>query len=263
MSDKKENSKNLFLTKEERIGLSDDLKFFGYLLPTNDDELDEFEKIYGSTQTILPEKFNDLKFLSKDLIDEESAVKNLENDFFKKMVLAAEIVNQLYNEPTFGHIKFMKVLYLSEEVCKMQLSTCYGKYAAGPFDPKYLHTVDSFLEKRKWFKKEKREQYGIKYVPLENCEDYKSYYNNYYFNEQESINHLIILLRKQKTDFCEIVATLFYVWDECLNKNIQVNDTLLIENFYKWAESKKRFQKQVLLNSLQWMRDNRIVPVNK
>src|SRR5690606_10703308 len=51
------------------------------------------------------------------------------NDYFKKLVLAAEIAYQLYEEPTFGHVKFVKLLYLCNQVCKIKLTVNFGKYA--------------------------------------------------------------------------------------------------------------------------------------
>jgi len=125
MSYKNDNLNNEFLSEKEQIELYNDLAFFGYLLPTNETELDEFEKIYGTTQTILPKKFESPNFLKNKKITKKAniAVSSEKKDYFKKMVLAAEITSELYSENTFGHKKFVKVLYLCEEVCSMNLST--------------------------------------------------------------------------------------------------------------------------------------------
>lgn len=240
---------------EERIGLYDDLKFFGYLLPTNDYELEEFEKVYGSTQTILPDKFKDLNFL-----DSYKKETKKGSDYFKKMVLAAEIVNQLHTEFTFGHIKFVKILYLSEQVCQMKLSTSYRKFAAGPLDPKYLYSIDSFLKSKKWFAKVKRDDFGFKYVALENRGEHISYFNNYFHLEKESLMRLLNLFKKEKTDFCEIVATMYYVWDECLKTNVIINNNTLIQKFYEWGDRKKKFKNDQLINSINWMLSKGIYP---
>ncbi|MBL0103588.1 MAG: hypothetical protein IPP51_07460 [Bacteroidetes bacterium] len=141
-------------------------------------------------------------------------------DYFKKTVLAAEIVYQLHDEPTFGHIKFAKLFCLCEHVNNIKLSTNYKKFAAGPLDNKWLYSVDSEFEKQKWFKKVQREgSYGVKYLPLENVEKYKDYYSHYFSNQATRISSIIELFRKRDTAFCEIVATLFFVWEEAIEKN--------------------------------------------
>ena len=58
-------SSNSSLTKKEKSALENDLKQFGYLLPTNDEELEEFQKIYGTTQVMFPEHLKNTDFLFK------------------------------------------------------------------------------------------------------------------------------------------------------------------------------------------------------
>ena len=52
--------------------------------------------------------------------------------FLRKLILASHIIYELCDEPTFGHTKLMKLLYLSEQVGRMALHTNYKKFAAGP-----------------------------------------------------------------------------------------------------------------------------------
>src|SRR5574337_139309 len=39
------------------------------------------------------------------------------NIHFMRSVLAAEIIDELHEQPTFGHVKFEKVMYLAEQLC--------------------------------------------------------------------------------------------------------------------------------------------------
>lgn len=272
------NSKSM--SADEKKALKKDLQHYGYLLPTNEEELEEFEKIYGTTQVIFPEHLKNPDFLfTKEKITKTSnkisttikgAVKKVKvpkndgkkvkGDYFKKMVLAAEIANQLHQENTFGHVKFVKILFLCQEIGKMKLSTNYGKYAAGPLDPKFMYSVDREFKKQKWFSVTKTE-YGYRYTPDENIEKYKEYFSRNFSYQEESINRIISLLKKAKTDFCEIVATLFAVWKENLEKNVLINDATLIHGFYSWHPDKNKYSESALTTAIRWMNENDVVPV--
>jgi len=268
------------LTKKEKDALKNDLKHFGYLLPTNDEELEEFEKIYGTTQAMFPEHLKDSNFLhkkkeakstkltsiqnksvEKKTVANKAPVKTLpKNSYFRRLVLAAEIASQLHEEPTFGHVKFVKIQYLCEEVCNMQLKSNYTKFAAGPLDYKSMYSIDAEFKKRKWFDVIKT-NYGFRYEPLENLSAYKKYYLNYFSNFASQINTIIDLLKREKTDFCEAVATLFAVWKENLKNKNRITETLLIKDFYAWSEAKKRFKEKYLSETINWMKENNIFPV--
>jgi len=248
------------LTDLERAALENDMKCFGYLLPTNEDELEEFENIFGVTQVMLPESLKNPDFLFK-VKSSESKLKPVKksekkqadkkkvakapiktfaaNAYFKKLVLAAEIATELHNEFAFGHVKFVKVQYLCDQVCNMNLASNYGRYAAGPLDPKLMYSIDAEFIKRKWFKVSKT-TYGYKYIPDEKATEYKKYYPNYFGSIADKISFIINLFRKENSDFCEIVATLFAVWKELLEKNQLIDDSALISSFYGWSERKKK-----------------------
>lgn len=277
MAKEKKNIENTEFTDSERKALIKEMKRLGLLLPTNDQELEEFENMYGSTKVIVPEHLRSGSFLFEKNIKPEEFKTNKDssrkvtvkkaspskNDYFKKLVLAAEIAYQLHEEPTFGHKKFVKVLFLAQEVCKMQLSTSYKKHAAGPLDGKFMHTIDAEFKNREWFKLVKREQYGFKYVPLDKVDGYKDYYERYFKNELDSISQIIMLFKKLKSDFCEIVATMYAVWKELIESNTLVNDATLMQGFYAWHPDKEKFKKSQLETAIEWMREQGIVPAMK
>lgn len=270
------------------------LKGGGYILPTTDDDLEEYDQLYTKTDIILPPEVDSPNFLfvndqKKDKIDEKNELHKLEimkailplgdkitlgkaeslnngpqkNYYFKKLVLAAEIANELHSEPTFGHKKFVKVYYICEQVCKIKLSTNYGEYAAGPLDPKHMYSVDAQFKNRKWFVVKKRENgYGYNYLPGENIDQYKQYYPRYFSKQLDSISRIIDLFRKKDSNFCEIVATLFFIWDRELSKGRVVDDTLLFKCFYEWGEEKQKFRIEKLNEALEWMRNEQIVPLS-
>lgn len=63
-------------------------------------------------------------------------------------VLAAEIAERLYEEPTFGHVKMEKMLFLTERLCHIDISSNYHRDAAGPYDNRALRSIDSQLKSR-------------------------------------------------------------------------------------------------------------------
>lgn len=264
------------LNSKENIALLDDLRHFGYLLPTDDEEYEEFEKIFGSTKVIFPERLKDNNFLhqSKKVTEKfrklstsslkqeqkNQLKKGTKSDYFKKIVLAAEIANELYTEPTFGHKKFVKILYLCQEVCDMNLSTNYRKFIAGPLDPKYMYSIDSEFKNQGWFKTEKRDDYGYKYVPLKNVDKYKQYYLRYFSRNLKDIAQLIDLFRRKDSAFCEIVTTLYAIWKELIRKKSIVSEALLCSEFYDWSKAKESFSKSQIIKCIEWMKQNEITP---
>ncbi len=276
---KKQNSEKS-LNELERRALIEDLKRFGYLLPTNDEELDVFNSIFGTTKIMLPQHLRTPDFINSN--DSSSAgslrpVKKIDspgnnkkkiaiapvkkitaNAFFKKLVLAAEITSQLYNEYTFGHVKFVKIQFLCDQVSNMDLESNYGKFAAGPLDP-IIHTIDGQFKKRKWFSVTLT-KYGYKYTPDINANEYKKYYSRYFGNVQDKIDYVINLFRKENSEFCEVIATLFAVWKEHLENNKSITDEELSNSFYSWSPEKKKFETKFVIDAINWMKTKELVP---
>jgi len=78
----------------------------------------------------------------------------------------------------------------------------------------------------------------------------------------EGVNYVIDLFRKKDSKFCEIVATLFAVWDKRI-KNANINsfgEEDLYKDFYNWSKEKAQFKKGQLSNAFSWMKENRVVP---
>lgn len=278
----KQNTKtHTCLSAKEAKALQEDLKRFGYLLPTSDDELEAFENIFGTTKVMLPAHLKNPDFIDKKNASSESNLKPVKekatgnsnkkkvaaapvkkitaNSYFKKLVLAAEITTQLYKEYSFGHIKFVKLQYLCDQVSKIELESNYRKFAAGPLDPKLIYSIDAEFKRRKWFSVTKT-NYGYRYAPDINSEDYKTYYLRYFGNVQDKINYIIDLFRREKSDFCELVATLFAVWKEHLEKNKPINDNALTKSFYAWSPEKKRFKNNEVTNAINWMKNKSLTP---
>jgi hypothetical protein len=179
-------------------------------------------------------------------------------------VLAAEIVANLHEEPTFGRIKFQKLVYLCEHIAEMNLQKRYSKFAAGPFDNRFMHGIKTEFEKQKWFSIEEvidGKMKRSKFIPLENCSKYKPYYDSYFDESADSIKNVIDLFRKQKTDFTEVAATLFSCFLEIKEKQQTFTEELLLSFFYKWSKEKERFHRQFVLEVWEWMKNKELVKI--
>jgi hypothetical protein len=186
--------------------------------------------------------------------------------YFKRSVLAAEIINELKDEKTFGRIKFQKMVYLCENVVHMNLSEDrYKKFAAGPFDNRFMHSINKELKEQKWFdvKIIKDGKYSKpQYFELEKKDNYKEYYNNYYSEYDEAIHRMISLLRTQKTDFVELVATIFYSWKEIIGEKQKFTNSLIYNKVYSWSKEKKRFSTEDIDNAIEWMENEKLTPLS-
>ncbi|MDW3212177.1 MAG: hypothetical protein R8N23_20070 [Reichenbachiella sp.] len=235
--------------------MEDILNSLGFGSPSTEKELSNFRKFYS-----------DYEFKSNpNCIDPEKiwesihAPKITGKDYHKRTVLAAEIVFQLHEEWSLGHLKLQKLIYLCQNSIGMALHTQFLKQAMGPYDPKLMRSIDSQFLKNKWFNFNKYSKQ--KYLPLENVGGHKEWYERYFSDELEDIQMLIDLFRKMKTYQIELIATLYDCWKETLKEKHQFDSETIISKFYAWSEEKQKFTADQINNAINWMRDNRIYPI--
>jgi type I restriction enzyme, S subunit len=190
--------------------------------------------------------------------------------FLKKVMLGSHLIYSFYQEREFGHVKFMKLLYLCEQVGDMDLMTNYSKAAAGPFDKKTLASIETYIEANGWFKINK-EPYTFNGKTLERTfytltsksTEYRKYYDSYFECEKAKIQKLLQLLKGANSKKCEIVATTFYAWKELLKNNTLINDNSLVNAFFDFHPEKgKNFKSVDVKAELPWMRSNGVYPKN-
>jgi hypothetical protein len=249
------------------------LKSLGFLFPETEKELNRFNDLYSnfryelsgkeiSPQKIIDEVKKEEIASSKGDVMTDSNNKKDYKDYFKRIVLAAEITAQLYQEPTFGHVKLQKMMYLCEQFADMHLPERYAKQAAGPYDRKFMHSIDHQFKRLNWFlvaKKHVASKYT--YEALENLDNYKKYYNRYFAKYDKSIQWLIETFRTEKTDFVELVATLHACIEEIIINNEVKSKKVVIQKFYSWSEEKKRFKLENVEEALDWMFDNSLITI--
>lgn len=182
------------------------------------------------------------------------------NIYFQRSVLAAEIIDRLHDEPTLGHVKFEKVIFLVEHLCRVDTGSAYHRDAAGPYDNQALRSIDSQLRKQKWFDARKvGDRY--RYEPLANRGKHKEYFERYFADIRPSFDTIIDTFRTLTTERCEIVATLFGAWNDLIQAEAPISDDAIVnEVLNNWHESKKRIPEDRWRKALSWMRDKGLVP---
>lgn len=251
------------------------LASLGIIMPRNEEELD---MVLNEEDIETPELI-DFRVDAKSIIERSKEKVNLKsklcyaaepkkkyskqpNKSFKRIVLAAEITAQLHKEPTFGHVKLQKLVFLCENAVDMDFNFRYMKQAAGPYDHKFMHSIDPAFSKQKWFQiKKEPGKYGrIKYTPGEKFNEHKKYFDGYFNKDKEKIQQIIDMFRSQKSDIVELVATLFSCWHEMKNNKQLINNKSLVEAIYNWSIEKNKFSEIEIIRAIDWMNESNFHP---
>jgi type I restriction enzyme S subunit len=180
------------------------------------------------------------------------------NPYFRRAVLAAEIVYRLHADQKFGRVKLQKILYLCQHHLAMDLSGNFQRDAAGPFDNQMMRSVESQMARSRWYRRVAQGQRST-YVPMAKAGQHRTYFDRYW--DQETVDALVELVRPMTTEQVEIVATLFAAWNDLILAGIPFSDDGVIHEVRtNWHESKERFTEDRLRKAMQWMRDKGMVP---
>ncbi len=288
----KSDDKKKIQTEEQKFekALFFALKRNGYLFPETLDDVEKFEELFGDTAIDMPEHlrtYEDLKrsnekrdslsiselgdaaftsepdtpisFLNTNERNQSRSFKPGRIDYYKRILLAAEIVYKLHREPTLGHIKLQKLIYLCQEVNSMSLPTNFLKQAAGPYDPRMARSLDKKLKEKNWFKYQKGE--FLKYIPLGKAGGHQEDFNKYFSDQLQGIHLLIEIFRKAKSPQVELVATLYACWKEIIDEHESFSISHLIQKVYEWSEQKKKFSTQKIESAINWMTEQGLYPV--
>lgn len=179
-------------------------------------------------------------------------------DYYRRTVLAAEIVWQLHKEPTLGHLKLQKLIYLCQKSADMQLPTNFLRQAMGPYDNRLMRSIDKQLKEKKWF--EYKKEQILKYQPLEKAGQHHNDFIKYFSAESEGIQFIIDKFRNVLSCEIEIWATLYACMDNMLNENVIFSEASLLQRFYEWSEEKKKFSEDQIKRVFSRMKETGIIP---
>ncbi len=189
------------------------------------------------------------------------------NIYFMRSVLAAEIVEQMHEHATFGHVKFQKTLFLCERVAGLDLETRYHRAAAGPHDNRLMRSVDGQMKKQKWFRVVPRgvgadgKPVGWAYERMEKAGGHREWFEKYWAAARERIQRVIDMLRPLDTRRCEVVATLYSAWEDLLAAGREATDDAIVnEVLTNWHESKQAIPRDTWIRALGWMRKQELQP---
>lgn len=180
---------------------------------------------------------------------------------FKRSVLAAYIADTLCDHPTFGRVKFQKLLHLCEAHLEIQeIAGNYRRDAAGPFDTQMMRSVHSQIEKQGWIAPVKGEK-GWTYTRGDKVNGYRDHFDRYFGSCKEALEDLLALIAPMKTQQAEIVSTAFAAWNDLLLEGkTPINDDIVDLILNDWTESKKAISADRWHSALVWMRENGLTP---
>ncbi|MEO1025540.1 MAG: restriction endonuclease subunit S [Pseudomonadota bacterium] len=180
---------------------------------------------------------------------------------FKRSVLAAYIADTLCDHPTFGRVKFQKLLHLCEAHLEIQeVAGNYHRDAAGPFDTQMMRSVHSQIEKQGWISPVKGDK-GWTYARGEKVDGYRDHFNRYFGSRKEALEDLLALIAPMKTQQAEIVSTAFAAWNDLLLEGKSPSDNEIVDLILNdWTESKKKISADRWHSALVWMRDKDLTP---
>ena len=242
----------------EESKINEILNSLGFGVPQNLNELKTFKETFKSYKLESdPNKINSYKILD-DLKPKKKAT-NI--DYHKRTVLAAEIVYQLHRENTLGHLKLQKLLYLCQNSARIDIHTNFLKQAMGPYDNRLMRSIDKKFKENRWFSYNPGEY--EKYQTLENCGGHKEWYERYFSQQLSEIGFIINKFRKTKTRRIELIATIFACWKEIIDEKQLFTEELLVHKFYLWHPDKSKFNRDEILQTIGFMKNDGFIPRKK
>jgi type I restriction enzyme S subunit len=175
-------------------------------------------------------------------------------------IIAGHIIN-LNNTTDFGRVKFQKLLYLTEYICKIDFDSHYIQKVAGPYDEVLIKTIEADFNRLRLFTviQDKTDYKRVNYNALPSAHELERSFLEYFPDESVIINNTLLKFRPLSWGECELVATLYAVWNNRIIKSEPISDDLLYNDFMAWDKQKIKY-KDIFYKWLFWMKDERIIP---
>ena len=173
--------------------------------------------------------------------------------------LSLRIIEQLPNNYSMCKIKLNKIQSVILKIIKYEKEPDYEKYVAGPYSKEMMNDVYDTFEKEKWVKISKDNMRDIYTLDKNYKEGIKRYQEHFEENDNE-ITRIIKLFKNKDTQQSEIIATLFYCWNDFLIDGINPTDEQIIEEFYAWSKRKTKIYIKKVKSCLSYMRKNNLIP---
>lgn len=181
-------------------------------------------------------------------------------DSTERAILAGHIINKT-NKEDFGRVKFQKLLHLTEYFCKIDIDSNFSKNVAGPHDRPLINEIESTLERYRFYdiNQSCKGNHKVNYRALSSVDELEDIFNTTFESERERIDAFLSKFRKSSWEQCEIISTLYAVWNNRLILNQEITDDLLKQDFLDWDAQKIKYMDR-LDGALQWMKDKGVIP---
>ncbi len=222
------------------------------------EKCEEIDKLINNKEKIIEELENYKKSLIYEYVTGKKEVKTNYNNT-EMAELSLRIIEQLPNNYSMCKIKLNKIQSVILKKIKYKQEPDYEKYAAGPYSEEMMKNVYDIFKEKEWVKISKdnmRDIYTLDNNYKEGIEKYQKDFKGY----DNEITRIIKLFKNKDTQESEIIATLFYCWNDFLIDGIKPTDNQIIEAFYAWSKRKKYIKTSKVKKCLEYMRNNNLMP---
>ncbi|AKH93618.1 restriction endonuclease subunit S [Elizabethkingia anophelis] len=176
-------------------------------------------------------------------------------------VLAGYIIQEL-NTKDFGRVKLQKMLHLVEYHCQLETNFNYYKKVAGPHAEELKESIEPILQRNRFFdiKKEKLgNKEKVNYTALAGASQINKFFNSDFKEQKENIDFVLHKFRNKTWEFCEMISTMFAVWNNRLIKQQSITNDDLKKDFLEWDKEKIKFVDQ-LDYAIEWIKKENMEP---
>ncbi|TLX24349.1 hypothetical protein FE904_16910 [Chryseobacterium indologenes] len=178
-------------------------------------------------------------------------------------ILASYIIQELHT-PDFGRTKLQKILHLAEYHCRLETPLQYYKKTAGPYSKNLENDIENLLRRNKLYDSKKEElknsdKSKVNYIPLSGAKQINSFFTTEFKDQKENIDNLLKKFNDKPMEFCEMISTMYAVWNNRLIKGEIIDDEELKKDFLAWDAQKIKFLDK-LDYSIEWIKKEGLVP---
>lgn len=178
-------------------------------------------------------------------------------------ILASYIIQEL-NTPDFGRTKLQKILHLAEYHCRLETPLQYYKKTAGPYSKNLENDIENLLRRNKLYDSKKEElknsdKSKVNYIPLSASKQINSFFTTEFKDQKENIDNLLKKFNDKPMEFCEMISTMYAVWNNRLIKGKIIDNEELKKDFLAWDPKKIKFLDK-LDYSIEWIKKEGLEP---
>lgn len=178
-------------------------------------------------------------------------------------ILASYIIQELHT-PDFGRTKLQKILHLAEYHCRLETPLQYYKKTAGPYSKNLENNIEKLLKRNKLYDSKKEElknsdKSKVNYIPLSGAKQINSFFTTEFKDQKEGIDNLLKKFNDKPMEFCEMISTMYAVWNNRLIKGEIIDNEELKKDFLAWDPQKIKFLDK-LDYSIEWIKKEGLEP---